>query len=120
VEHLSSFGIRYVEEGKAIDLVVADQVDGFSVKCEWAEFGNVNIGGESEARVAACRAISSESMQIETPDGWRYENSLSKSYSFFPNEEVNQKLRFLRHENGVDVYLDLETGKEMYMGRALS
>ena len=120
VEHLSLFGIQYVEEKKAVDLIVADQLNGFAVDCEWAEFGHVYIGDDPEAHVGACRAVSSESMQIATPNGWQYEKSLSKSYSFVPNEEVNQKLRFLRHENGMDVYLDLETGKDMYLGRASS
>jgi len=30
---------------------------------------------------------------------------------------MQESLKFLRQENGTDVYLDLSTGKEVYVGR---
>ena len=56
-------------------------------------------------------------MNLVTPDGWTYEDSLSANPVFVKNEEVEGKLKFLRHEEGIDVYLDLLTGKEVYVGR---
>ena len=32
-------------------------------------------------------------------------------------EEMQEKLKFLRHEDGTDVYVDRSTGKEVYIGR---
>ena len=43
--------------------------------------------------------------------------SLSNSHRFVPTEKVEESLKFLRRENGVDVYVDLKTGEEAYVGR---
>jgi hypothetical protein len=56
-------------------------------------------------------------MSLATPDGCTYDNSLSANFKFVENEEMQEKLKFLRHENGTDVYLDRSTGKEVYVGR---
>lgn len=55
---------------------------------------------------------------VATPEGWSYEDSLSANFKFVENEEMQKKLKFLRHEQGTDVYLDLATGKEVFVGRA--
>lgn len=52
-----------------------------------------------------------------TPDGWQYQGSLSQTYAFAPADHVDKSLKFLRHEDGVDVYLNSLTGKEVYLGR---
>ena len=51
------------------------------------------------------------------PDGWEYEKSLSSSYGFAPSEHIEKGLKFLRHEDGKDVYFNELTGKEVYVGR---
>jgi hypothetical protein len=67
--------------------------------------------------VAACRLVGSEITQVAIPPGWSYEKSLSASFEFTFNEHVNKVLKYLRHENGIDVYLNLITGKGVYAGR---
>jgi hypothetical protein len=57
-------------------------------------------------------------MFIATPGGWVFEESLSAKFNFVSNEEFSQRLKFLRSENGSDVFLDLESGKEVYSGRS--
>jgi hypothetical protein len=52
------------------------------------------------------------------PAGWTYEDSLSAGFQFVANEEMDEKLKFLRHEDGMDVYQNLSTGKEVFVGRA--
>ena len=51
------------------------------------------------------------------PDGWQFESSLSASYGFVPNAATEKALKFLRTENGVDVYWSALSGKEVYIGR---
>jgi hypothetical protein len=52
-----------------------------------------------------------------TPDWWKYEGSLSHTFAFAPAELVDKSLKFLRHENGVDVYLNKLTDEEVYSSR---
>ena len=114
VRKLQQAGFVFTQAGKAVDLAVVDQRQGPTTPCEWLEYGHINMGvGE----VAACRLAGSQSMQIFTPDGWKFEGSLSASHGFVPTENVEKDLQYLRTQNGVDVYLDKSTGKEVYISR---
>ena len=116
IEKLESYGLCFLKDEKAIDIVVADQQRGLSTECAWAEFGHVNIGSGKQ-RVSACRLIGSTLNQTVTPPGWEYQDSLSASFGFVPTEHADKGLKYLRHENGLDVYLSSITGEEMYVGR---
>jgi hypothetical protein len=56
-------------------------------------------------------------MELATPPGWKFEQSLSSTFTFVPSGEEKHRLVFLRKENGTDVYRDLATGKDVYIGR---
>lgn len=98
--------------------MVADQQRGLAAPCDWAEFGRVDWDGDPHKQVAACRAKDSMSNQVVTPPGWEYDGSLSAKFHFVETGWIPEFMDFLRHENGTDVYRDLKTGKEVYVGRA--
>jgi hypothetical protein len=56
-------------------------------------------------------------MEIVTPPEWKFENSLSSRFGLVPDGQVEKSMKFLRHEGGMDVYLNLLTGKEVFVGR---
>jgi hypothetical protein len=116
VELLAPFGLSYVVNGKAADVVVVDQIRGPLVPCDWIEFGHVELSGN---RIAACRLVGDGDNAIFTPANWHYEGSLSQTFGFVPDGAEDRSLRFLRHEDGVDVYMNLLTGKEVFVGRTL-
>ncbi len=116
VDRLETMGLKYLRNGKAVDIAVVDQVRGPTAKCEWLEFGRVNIV-DSETEVSTCRLVGSKSSEVVTPPGWIFEKSLSSTFGFVPTDQVGTELKFLRHENGLDVYLNSITGKEVYIGR---
>ncbi len=83
-----------------------------------------SVGGRSEnaARFrerfgAAARLAGDQANTVATPSGWKYAGSLSEKLGFVPKATAEQATRFLRHENGLDVFLDLVTGREVYVGR---
>ena len=117
VRLLERSGLTHLENGQAIDLVVADQLHGTASPCSWIDFGHVNLGSDPKKRIAACRFSGSSNMQLVTPPGWTFENSLSQSFGFAPTEHVDKSLTYLRHENGLDVYLNSVTREEVYIGR---
>lgn len=117
IERLGQHGIRYLKDGRALDLVVVDQQRGFAAPCDWAEFGRVDWQGDPQRKIAACRSLSSKSKQVVTPPGWNYADSLSARFHFVETGWVPEFMDFVRHENGFDVYRDLKTGKERYVGR---
>ena len=117
VKHLEKHGFRYLSQGRAVDLVVADQLQGPAARCDWGQFGHVAVGGDESQRVAACRAVGSTVNMLIFPDWWQYEGSLSQSFGFVPGDHPENGLKFLRCENNVDVYHNSLTGKEVYIGR---
>jgi hypothetical protein len=97
------------------EIVVADQMRGFTVPCDWADFGRVELSGGQLVSVAQLKGTTCR--QVFCPEGWKYEGSLSQQFGFVPAGQESKSLRFLRHENGLDVYLNVATGKEVYVGR---
>ena len=68
-------------------------------------------------RVMVCFVIDGFDESVALPHDWDYEHSLSKEDNFVPNEDMEKNMRFLRHENGKDVYLHVPTGGEVFLGR---
>jgi len=51
---------------------------------------------------------------LATPVGWTFEGSLSERFVFVPNKGSMDRLKYLRTENGCDVFLDTSTGSEIF------
>ena len=115
VDDLESAGLLFLRNDKAEDIVVADQMSGFTVACDWAEFGRVKLGPDIEVAVAQLKG--STIGRVFCPDGWDYERSLSRHGSFASTGPEQHSMRFLRRQHGVDVYLNTVTGKEVYVSR---
>jgi hypothetical protein len=126
IDHLEQQGLTFVLDGRFQDMAVVDQLRGPTLPVDWLEYAQFPYG-EDGGKVAACWLFEGPRMgagihmpqggvDIATPRGWDYEDSLSAKFDFVPTEQVPSRLRFLRHEGGVDVFLDTVTGKEVYGG----
>jgi hypothetical protein len=116
IQQLQNLGMEYMRDGEAIDIAVADQLQGIHSKCAWLKFGRVPVAG-TDQRAAACRLVGGKSKSFVTPPDWQFATSLSASSTFVPNDRLKDEMRFLRREGTVDVYICLATGKEMFVGR---
>ncbi len=116
IKGLEKNGFIYLADGKAVDIAVIDQLKGFMVPCDWLSAGHVEINGQY--KIAACKLKKCRSYHIALPEDWIYEQSLSREYAYVPSEHMDKSMKYLRHENGVDVYLNLLTDEEVYVGRA--
>ncbi|KIX11525.1 hypothetical protein [Dethiosulfatarculus sandiegensis] len=114
---LSTKGLIYLADGQAQDIVVADQIRGFTCKCTWAEFGHVNLNDNSNQKITACRILNSDNYQVFIPVGWSYEHSLSKEHTFIENRNIKNRTIPLENENNLDTFLDKKAGDELYLGR---
>jgi len=117
VKKLATDGLNYLQNERAANIVVVDQNSGPLAPCAWIEFGHISLGGDAQKRIAACRLKGSASSTVIMPDGWQFESSLSASYGFTPNAMIEKALKFLRSEDGLDVYWSELSGKEVYIGR---
>lgn len=118
VHDLAERGLTYLADGKALDLVVVDQQRGPMARCDWIEFGHVNLDRDPKERVAACQLSGGTQKVVVTPEGWKFEDSLSASFGYVPDPHLDKSLTFLRHEGGLDVYWNKLTGNKVFVGRA--
>ena len=118
VKHLETHGLKYVVDGKAVDIAVVDQLHGVLAKCDWLEYGTIHLQ-ESETMVSSCsfKGSDNSTLTLYTPENWSYDKSLSKSRGFTYSDSIEKRLKFIRHENNLDVYYDNASGKEVYIGR---
>jgi hypothetical protein len=117
VHDLARYGIVYLCDGKAVDLVIADQRCGFAATCDWAEFGRIDWNDDPNKKIAVCRKVGSACHQFLTPTDWDYEGSISQETTYLPTKQIPEFMDFIRIEGGIEVYRDLRTGKEVYVGR---
>ena len=116
IKNLQNIGLEFLRSGEAIEIAVADQILGLTSKCSWLElyYGTLYDNGPL---VTACSLVGSRIMGLVTPSGWEFEDSLSSSFGCVPIEHEEKVMKYLRHENGYDIYLNPTTGKEMYAAR---
>jgi hypothetical protein len=112
---LERHGLTFVRDGKCQDIAVAVQIDGLTVPCDWLEFGQVDI--EPGRSVSTARLKGTTIGQVFCPANWTYEKSLSRQYAVVPVNHDGKSLKFLRNQDGLDVYLNVLTGQEVYVGR---
>jgi hypothetical protein len=117
VETLHRHGLTYLLDGAAQDLIVVDQLRGPVAACDWVEFGHISLDGDQKKRVAACRLSESTQSVVVTPEGWTFEQSLSSSFGFVPSQHIEKSLTLKRDENGLEVYHNRLTGKDVFVGR---
>jgi hypothetical protein len=117
VERLESRGLVYRRDGRAVDIVVVDQRSGMMVPCDWAEFGQTDWNGDPKCPVSACRARETRVEKLVVPKGWEYVKSLSARHRFVETGKLPPSVRFSRHQDGLDVYVDTDTGQEYFVGR---
>ena len=128
INHLEDKGLIFLAQEKVVDLAVVDQQRGLTIPCDWLEFGKLPFR-DTDEKVSMCWLYEGEriyghglymsgtSMELCTPLNWEFEGSLSQRTTFIETSDVEKRLKFLRSEDGVDVYLDTQSGKEVYQGR---
>lgn len=98
IDELANVGLTFLEDGKPIDIVVCDQQRGPTVDCDWIEFCHLPMEGGKVgtawlyegARMGAGIHMQSTSIQLATPPGWQFKDSLSDKCQFVPNDTTRQ------------------------------
>ena len=113
VDLLESHGLTFLRDGQSQDIAVAVQDSGLTAPCDWLEVGQIELN----QTVTAARLKGTTIQNVFCPANWTYEKSLSRQYPVAPVENDEKSLKFLRHEGKLDVYLDLSSGQEVFVGR---
>jgi hypothetical protein len=115
IGELERHGLTFLRDGKSQDIAFAVQNEGIAVPCDWLEFGQIDVAPNQS--VSAVWLKGNAGTKVVCPQNWRYERSLSRQFAVVPPAQVDKSLKFLRHQDGLDVYQNLLTGEEVYIGR---
>jgi tetratricopeptide (TPR) repeat protein len=114
IEHMEVNGLLFKENGASTDIAVADQLRGPTTDVPWLTFGRIS---NDSINIMACALEGKELNKVAFPQNWKYEGSLSDKPRLAKPENEGDHLQFLRRNENTDVYLDLTTGKEVFVGR---
>jgi hypothetical protein len=134
VDELERYGLLFRSDNeRETDVVVVDQINGPLAPCNWLDCYRMCIGGHdwvtaarlSEPYMADTGQLSQENPstakerreELFVPAGWTFHGSLSDSGKFVATDDIPRRLRFLREQDGLDVYWDSDLEREMYIGR---
>ena len=94
-----SMGLAFAQGGESVDIVVIDQRQGPTLKCNWIAHSVLEVNdGEAKCMARICwfssdyhpssgTRVPSLKFDIAMPVGWRVSNSLSASHVFVPQHE---------------------------------
>ena len=85
-----------------------NQREGFTVACDWL---GTDVDGHG---IRYCWLIGREPGEIAVPAGWSLESSLSESSVFVGNDELDERVEFIRMDGPIYVYRDKTTGEELF------
>jgi hypothetical protein len=121
VERLQYDGLTFFDGEKAVDLVVVDQDAGPTTPVDWLVMDRCTIDDE-RTEVTACYlldgspATPSRTGWLTAPEGWVYEGSISQRRGLHRVDE-HDEIVLVDHRDGIDVWRDVATGREVYTGR---
>lgn len=127
INDLQRHGLVFLSNGKSIHIAVVDQQRGSTEPCDWLEFARLPFGKHG-GYVAACWLfdgprigaglhLSELNRNLATSAGWTFKGSLSERFIFCANKESLDRFKFLRTENGCEVFLDRSTEREVFKSR---
>ncbi len=112
---LEASGLKFGQDDGTPDGVIVIQNTGPLVTTEWLTFANIEQDG---MKLSVCWHAEAEPGSMAVPRHWKYEKSLSASGPGFAHRAmIGERLKFLRREGNIEVYLDLQTNKELYTAR---
>jgi len=114
---LEAGGIQEASEEQEGGYVHISQLQGPKTQPAWMEFGHSSSSTESDRRVAMCRLKGDRDATVVMPEGWQYEGSMSDEPNFVSNKEAEQRLEKIRRRDGMEVYYDKKTRKQVFVGR---
>jgi len=116
ISTLEAAGLIYQRDGQAVDLALVDQQRGLLLPAPWLEVGLLCINGRE---VAACWLTDRQPDNLAVPPGWKYEGSASQHPCLCAEADDGDRFKFLRRQDNVDVYLNLVSGKEVFVARSV-
>ena len=108
LQSLFLLGLDTASPNDADVLMICEHTQEMTPPCRWLQ-----VAQFKKRLVGWLEGV--EPQSIIAPEGWDPEKESTLQWA--TTEEASQRLRFLRRDDKVEVFLDQQTGKEVYIGR---
>ena len=99
IKVLENGGLTFQTNNEPLDSCVVDMLRGPTIKCDWIEFHKMSFG-DGKISIAwlfegqrilgdGVYLTTDKPLNLHTPQGWEYENSLSKEHKFVPTDKLH-------------------------------
>ena len=117
LQRLELQGLQTTDSAGCPDVVVVDQhAAAPAAPCRWIAVGRFNDS------VIGAWSIDPDDVpgELYVPRSWKFEGSLSENPGYVSSEERAERFVFDGFDGRNDVFIDLETGKKVYVGRVIA
>lgn len=114
---LSANNLNVVTREHDGDYVLVGQLEGPVIQPDWLQFESMEKADDESKQIAVCRLKGDTRPGLSAPIGWKYKGSMSDKPNFASKEEAEQRLEKIRRRDGVEVYYDKQTRKQVFVGR---
>lgn len=121
IRFLASHGLVPANDEHWLDMVALNHIDGIEHPVPWLKTATTTLKPNQTVLVGwLSERQSSDSFtyfptDFSAPEGWTYEDSLmANGQLIYPDN--SDRYTLVRQENGVKVYLDRDSGKEIFVG----
>ena len=98
-KNLAGLGLKFLWEGHAIDIAIADQVVGLRTPCDWVDLKRVQLTPTGSRVMVACLK-GTDVRQVAAPEGWAYRKSCSQNVLYRTEAPTDQKNPKTHHFRG--------------------
>ena len=122
IGELEKLGLIYLENEVSVDDCVFDQFTGPWATVMWLMGGPATydeVGGEITicALDKAGQFVLPAFYELALPANWKYAQSMSSIRTNLSVDEFSERMKYIRTDNGMEVYLDDVDKTEVYIGR---
>jgi hypothetical protein len=120
IRRLEKRGFIFIDMGKFQDIALIDKARGPLRECDWLDCSQMRvhtINFDVDEYVPICSLKGSDVALPVMPDGWSLGDSLHGLNAKIPLKDMNERLTFISHDEGLDTYFDKEGDQYLYAGR---
>lgn len=113
IDQLAIHGLKFLDNGSAVDVVVVDMMRGPTTPCQWVECQKLHLG--NNRFVTAAKLVGSDEEQLFTPLDWSYDQYAMFEAGYLSVDEANENLELIETKDGIDICQHRKTGGFYYI-----
>lgn len=124
VRRLEIQGLVFINKGKFIETAVVSDAGGPIKPCDWLIFSRArsrlfNLDLSTDIKISVCRMTGTQPGKLAMPEDWVLSDMFCLGTEYIPINERYNRLQFVEHKDGIEVFMDNLVCEKIHIGRPL-